>query len=98
MQKVDLLIKNASQIATCANGGKPKRGEALKGIGLIEGGEIAIKDGRIFALGIKLDVQAETILDARDGAIVPAFVDCHTHTVYGGDRVAEFEMRIAGKS
>lgn len=98
MEKVDLLIKNASQIATCANGGLPKRGESLKEPGLIEKGEIAISDGRIVAVGVNLQVEAERILDAGGGAIVPAFVDCHTHVVYGGDRVAEFEMRIAGKS
>jgi imidazolonepropionase len=100
MQTVELLIKNASQIATCASNGVPKRGEALCEIGLIEKGGIAIKDGLIVAVGkdIEAEYQAERVFDAGGKVIVPAFVDCHTHTVYGGDRLAEFEMRIAGKS
>jgi imidazolonepropionase len=99
MEKVDLLIRNASQIATCAGiHGLPRRGEELKDVGLIAKGEIAIKDGRIIAIGTKLELEAKTVMDAGGKAIVPAFVDCHTHAVYGGDRLAEFEMRIAGKS
>jgi imidazolonepropionase len=98
MEKVDLLIKNISQVISCASNGTPKRGEALKDIGLIENGEIAVRAGQIIAVGRNLDVEAESILDAEGGAIVPAFVDCHTHAVHGGDRLAEFEMRIAGKS
>jgi imidazolonepropionase len=98
MEKVDLLIKNTSQIVTCASGGKPKRGDALRDVGLIEKGEIAITDGRIVAVGNGLNYQAERVFDAEGGAIAPAFVDCHSHAVYGGDRLAEFEMRIAGKS
>jgi imidazolonepropionase len=98
MEKVDLLIRNASQIATCASGGKPKRGDALRDVGLIEKGEIAISNGRIIAIGTNLALEANKILDAEGKVIVPTFVDCHTHAVYGGNRLAEFEMRIAGKS
>jgi imidazolonepropionase len=100
MQKVDLIIRNTSQLITCSSEGKPKRGEALRELGLIRNGGIAIKDGLIIAVGttIEAEYRAETIVDADGKAIVPAFVDCHTHAVYGGDRLAEFEMRSAGKS
>ena len=36
--------------------------------------------------------------DARGGAVIPALVDCHTHTVFGGNRVEDFSRRAAGRT
>jgi imidazolonepropionase len=98
--KVDLLIHSASQIATCAGEGGPKRGTAMQDVGLIENGAVAIDSGLIIAVGdtesIGSNYQARQTINAADRAICPGFVDPHTHTVFGGDRVHEFEMRIQG--
>ncbi|MFN2163536.1 MAG: imidazolonepropionase, partial [Candidatus Promineifilaceae bacterium] len=98
--KVDLLIHSASQIATCAGEGGPKRGTAMQNVGLIENGAVAIDNGLIIAVGdtesIGSNYQARQTINAADRAICPGFVDPHTHTVFGGDRVHEFEMRIQG--
>jgi imidazolonepropionase len=100
--QVDLLIINASQIATCASPGGPKRGAALRDVGLIERGAVACKDGLIVDAGptdaLAARYQADETIDAGGRAVIPGLVDPHTHVVYAGDRVGEFELRIQGAS
>lgn len=102
MMKVDLLIHSARQIATCASPDGPKRGAAMQEIGLIADGAVAIDEGLIVAVGETAELreryQAKESIDASGKAICPGFVDPHTHTVYGGDRAHEFELRIKGAS
>ncbi len=100
---VDLLIHNAAQLVTCAGpGGGPKRGAAMTEVGLIPDGAIAIAEGQIVAVGPSADlragVTARQTLDAAGKVICPGLVDPHTHVVYAGDRVNEFELRIRGAS
>ncbi|MCB0034265.1 MAG: imidazolonepropionase [Anaerolineales bacterium] len=97
--KIDLLITHASQIATCA-ADSPKRHAAMRELGLIEDGAIAITDGKITAIGSTADLTAhytaDKVIDASGRAIVPGLIDPHTHVVYAGDRAHEFELRIQG--
>jgi len=69
-------------------------------VGLIADGAVAIADGQIVAVGPTHQLQADTTarqtVYAGGKVICPGFVDPHTHVVYAGDRVAEFEMRIKG--
>jgi imidazolonepropionase len=98
--KADLLITNIGQLATCASGGKPKRGDEMRNPGLIADAAVAIADGRFLAVGSKAEIEAgfsaEEVVDAMGRAICPGFVDAHTHIVYAGDRMDEFEMKIKG--
>jgi imidazolonepropionase len=98
--KVDLLIVHAGQVVTCASPNGPKRGTVMGDVGLILDGAVAVTDGEIVAVGSTSDLRAEytarAILDASGKVVCPGFVDPHTHVVYAGDRVAEFEMRIRG--
>ncbi len=102
MQNVDILLINAGQLITCANESQPKRGQAMRDVGIIENGAMAIHDGRIIAIGKSQQIQAEykseTIINADGKSVIPGLVDCHTHTVFAGHRLDEFEMRIQGKS
>jgi len=73
------------------------------GIGAIERGALAARDGRLVFAGKAVDLPADWRNSARtvdcDGRwITPGFVDCHTHLVYAGDRAHEFELRLAGAS
>jgi len=99
---VDLLIHSAAQVVTCASPDGPKWHEAMANVGLIVDGAIAIADGQIVAIGptdqLQADTTARQTIDARGKIVCPGFVDPHTHVVYAGDRVAEFEMRIKGAS
>ncbi len=98
--KVDLLIHNAAQLVTCASPNGPKRGQAMADVGLIPEGAVAIAAGEIVAVGptaeLQADYTARETIDASGQVVCPGFVDPHTHVVYAGDRVAEFEMRIRG--
>jgi imidazolonepropionase len=97
---VDLLIHNAAQLITCASPTGPKRGKGVKDVGLIENGAVAVADGEIVAVGptaeLRADYEGRTTIDAAGQVVCPGFVDPHTHVVYAGDRVAEFELRIGG--
>lgn len=96
----DLLVLNIGQLLTCASGGKPKRGAAMREVGLIENGGVAVIDGNISAFGRSADVAAsfcsDNVIDARGRVITPGFVDPHTHIVYSGNRLDEFELKIRG--
>ncbi len=102
MIQVDLLILNAAQVITCASPDGPKRGEAMTDVGLITDGTVAVADGEIVAVGPTVDLQADynahQTIDAGGKVVCPGFVDPHTHVVYAGDRVGEFELRIKGAS
>jgi imidazolonepropionase len=72
----------------------------LPGLGIVDSGAVAARDGRIVFAGREADLPSGW--DARervrlDGRLVtPGLVDCHTHLVYAGSRAREFEMRLAG--
>src|SRR5581483_4379723 len=71
------------------------------GLGLIDDGAIATANGRIAFVGpahaLPAHAPAERI-DCEGRWITPGLVDCHTHLIYGGDRLRDFELRRAGGS
>ncbi|MDO9223461.1 MAG: imidazolonepropionase, partial [Caulobacter sp.] len=67
--------------------------------GAVEGAVIAVKDGRIVWLGPKTEApEFQAVGTVRlDGRwVTPGLIDCHTHLVFGGDRIGEFEARLGG--
>lgn len=95
---VNLIIKNITQLITCT-AQAPKRGAAMQDVGVIENGAVAVRNGKIVAVGKTAafsHITADHVIDAAGKAVVPGFVDAHTHTIFGGDRAHEFEMRIQG--
>jgi imidazolonepropionase len=101
MMDVDLLIEHAAQLITVASPGGPKRGAAMRDLGIIADGALAVAGGQIVAVGPTADVLAQVHgatrrIDARGKAVLPGFVDAHTHVVFAGDRADEFERRLAG--
>ena len=100
MPHADLILHNAGQLVTCAAGGNPKRGAAMRDVGIIESGAVAIRDGKILAAGkssdILTDFDTPNAIDAEGQVICPGFVDPHTHIVFAGNRLDEFELKIKG--
>lgn len=98
--KVDLIIENAAQLVTCASGGAPKRGDRMRDVGIVKNGALAIVGGKIVGVGESVEInanfQSETVIDASDKVVCPAFVDPHTHVVFAGNRLNEFELKIKG--
>ena len=90
--KVDRLWHNA-RLATLA----PQR----PGLGIVEDGAIAARDGRIVYAGPADSapaVDAARRTDCEGRWITPGLIDCHTHLVHAGNRAHEFELRLAGAS
>lgn len=75
---------------------------SLPGMGIVENGAIAVRDGRIAYAGPEAELPAalrtaETV-DCEGRWITPGLIDCHTHLVHAGTRANEFEMRLEGAS
>jgi len=85
---------------TCASRGKPKRGADMIDVGIISKGAVAVVDGKFAAVGkadkIEKKFQPERVIDAGSRVVCPAFVDPHTHIVFAGNRLDEFELKIKG--
>lgn len=97
---VDLIVFNASQLVTCISGGKPKKGAAMSELGIVENGAVAVADEKIISVGstenILRDFQSANVIDAGRKVVCPGFVECHTHLIYAGNRLDEFELKIKG--
>ena len=100
--RADLLIYDATQVLTLASPEGPKRGAAMKDLGLLHDGAVAIRDGRILDIGpseeLRSQVRVERSLYAGGHVLMPGFVDPHTHLVWAGERAGEFEKRVGGAS
>ncbi len=72
----------------------------LPGLGTVEAAALAVRQGRIVFAGAEADLPpgfaVDEAVDCGGRWALPAWIDCHTHLVYGGDRAHEFEMRLAG--
>jgi imidazolonepropionase len=95
-----MLIHSTSQLLTLAGG--PQRGSHLGQLGIIPNGAVLIQDGKFTEVGdtnmMLKKYTGEQLLDANHNTVLPGLVDPHTHLVWAGDRAAEFEMRLEGKS
>jgi imidazolonepropionase len=100
----DFLLHNTGEVLTCA-GPAPRIGAAQADAGSRPHAVVAAREGAIVFVGEAQEWQragsllpGATRLDARGGAVVPGFVDPHTHAIYAGDRRSELRRRLAGAS
>jgi len=95
-----MLIHNISQLLTLS--GAPQRGQDLGRLGIIPDGAVLVSNGRIESVGpaqrLMRDYPTAERFDAGGRVVLPGFIDPHTHLVWAGDRAAEFEMRLGGKT
>lgn len=59
---------------------------------------LAVADGRIVAIDPSPDAATARSIDAEGRVLMPGFVDCHTHTVFAGERMKEHALKLAGAS
>jgi len=103
MIRADLLVTGIGELATLSAGPVPRIGERMEDLGLRHDAAFAVRDGRFAWIGRNRAVRREirlrrggAHLDARDGTVVPGFVDAHTHLLYAGDRAPELALKIRG--
>ena len=95
-----MLLHSISQLVTIA--GPPQPGAILGRLGIIDDAAVLVRGGKIEMVGNSDDLQRkyadEQMVSANHCAVLPGFVDPHTHLVWAGDRAMEFELRLEGKS
>lgn len=75
--------------------------EGETGWGMLRDAAIAVQDGQIAWLGPAERLpgrQARHVLDLQGAWVTPGLIDCHTHLLFAGSRVEEFEQRLEGAS
>ena len=98
------FFRDASQLLTLAGPPVPRRGGALGELGVIGNGGVLVQRGKILRVGRTRDLAREARLlrahtiDCTGRVVLPGFVDCHTHLVFAGNRVNDFELRVRGKT
>jgi imidazolonepropionase len=97
-----LVIRDPAQIVSPRPG--VLRGPALADLTLREGDSILVRDGIIAAIAPFAELEQQVvrdnavIIDAVGRAVVPGFVDCHSHLIFAGSRSDDFSRRCAGAS
>ncbi len=102
-----LAVVNCSQVVTLAGPARPRVGAEMREVGLVAPGALLIEGTRIERTGTTDEILSLADADLKSGrdcevvdaggrVVLPGFVDAHTHPVFAGTRVAEFEERIKG--
>jgi len=96
-----VAVLHAAELVTLAGPKVPRIRDQMRELAIVRDGGMLIEDGRVVATGpsneIAKSVPADAeVIDARGKVVLPGFVDAHTHPVFAGDRVDEFEMRTRG--
>jgi imidazolonepropionase len=108
MTDPDLVVHDASELvvgpqsSAPADGRLPAAGDCLE---RHAPAAVAVADGEVIAAGPTDRVtreyppeNADATVDAAGKAVLPGFVDAHTHALFAGDRSDEFEAKIRGKT
>jgi imidazolonepropionase len=97
--KAEILITGISQLVTAESAG-PKHGQAMRELKMIQQAAIAISAGVIVWTGKGSDWkgEADVTVNAGGRAVVPGLVDPHTHAVWAGNRLVDFEARTSGST
>ena len=93
----DLLLTGISELVSAVGPG-PRHGVAMADIRIIRRAAIAIDGNRISWVGpeVEWSGRCNETIDLGNRAVVPGLIDPHTHAVWAGDRLADFEARSAG--
>lgn len=98
----DLNVVHAAQLARVCDRGSARRGGAQDELDLIADGAVAIRAGRIAAVGETREILRDwgdaPTLDATGQTVLPGLIECHSHPLFAGSRHQEYAMRLAGAS
>ena len=101
--KADFAIINANELVTLkGKSNRPQLKEEMNGLGVINGGAVAVKDERIVAVGTTKEVldkleRGTEVIDASGKLVTPGLIDPHVHLIFAGSREDELEaMAVKG--
>lgn len=101
-----ILLSNIGQLVTLRGEQGPRRGKQLGELNIVTDAAVLCAGGKIVSVGTRREAARDGWLKTRRGAVreidcgggvvLPGFVDSHTHPVFAGPRLVDFEKRIAG--
>ena len=98
---MSLAVLGCGQLVTLAGPKRPRIRDEMKELSILRDGAMLIRDGQIEKVDSRASIEKlitsrDTVVDAGGRAVLPGFVDAHTHPVFAGTRVDEYERRAAG--
>ncbi len=97
-----LAVLHASQLVTLSGPKRPRVGTELSELGIIRDGGMLVRNGKIEKVGpsdeIEKNVGDKEIVDVGGRVVMPGFIDAHTHLVFAGNRLDDFERRSRGET
>ena len=99
-----LFFRNTAQLLTLAGPPVPRRGPALGELGILPHGGLLTEGEVILRVGRTRSLEREALrrraepIDCSGRVVMPGFVDSHTHLVFAGSRVNDYELRLRGKT
>lgn len=99
-----LFFRNAAQLITLSGPPVPRRGVALGELGIIPRGGLLTEGTTMLRVGSTRSLEREALhlhaeaIDCRGRVVMPGFVDSHTHLIFAGSRVGDYDLRLRGKT
>ncbi len=97
-----LAVLHASQLVTLAGPNRFRVGAKMSTLAIIQDGGMLIREGKIDLVGASTEIENKAgdseVIDARGKVVLPGFVDAHTHLVFAGNRLDDFERRARGET
>ncbi len=95
-----LAVVRASQLLTLAGPKRPRVGREMSELAIVRDGGMLIRDGKIEIVDASDEIEKNAgdaeVIDACGKVVLPGFVDAHTHLVFAGNRLDDFEHRARG--
>ncbi|QTM98156.1 imidazolonepropionase [Sediminibacillus dalangtanensis] len=98
-QEADILLYHIGQLLTMDGSEGPVKGQNMSKLDVLEDGAVAIKDGKVIAVGKTHDlkhIEAKEKIDCQGKLVTPGLVEPHTHLVFGGSREHEMALKQQG--
>ena len=97
-----LAVLHASQVVTLSGPKRPRIGAEMSELAIIRDGGMLIHNGKVEKIGPSAEIEKNVgdaeIVKAGGRVVMPGFVDAHTHLVFAGNRLDDFERRSRGET
>jgi imidazolonepropionase len=100
-----MLVTNIGQLVSLAGPARPRVGPEMLDLGIFYDAAFIVHDGLIVEMGTRREIEwkfeqsepdGAEVLDCGGRTVTPGLVDAHTHPVWGGNRLDEFDLRASG--